>query len=297
MTLLQLMYFVEVSNSGSTLKAAQCLNVSQSTISSAIKALESELDIVLFNRTPKGMLLNDAGTHFLCHAKSILEEAENTVSDMKRYQKGRNSIRLGMTSVVCLSYWPDLSIALKQYVPGVGFEVVNDTTSALTNMLSKNVIDGMIAPFVGEPDETCSTFHSIYLKSNSTQSIAMSIKHPLAKEASLTYEQIACFPLIGYKGDDGKICELRREFANIGLELNYVQRCDQLATLIHLVRRNCGIAYLTPYITKDYPDLISVPIQGAHPRKLYLLWAKSNAPSALPKKVIHTITDFFASSC
>ena len=65
MTLLQMQYFTEVCKTGSTLKASQSLNVSQSTISSSIKALEDELNVLLFQRTSKGMVPNAAGTFFL----------------------------------------------------------------------------------------------------------------------------------------------------------------------------------------------------------------------------------------
>ena len=55
MTLLQMQYFMEVCRCGSTLKAAQAANVSQSTISMAIRALEKELSIPLFDRSSKGL--------------------------------------------------------------------------------------------------------------------------------------------------------------------------------------------------------------------------------------------------
>ena len=53
MTLLQMQYFTEVCKTGSTLKASQSLNVSQSTISSSIKALEDELNVLYFSEPPK----------------------------------------------------------------------------------------------------------------------------------------------------------------------------------------------------------------------------------------------------
>lgn len=64
MTFLQIQYFIEVCRTGSTLKASQALNVSQSTISSAIKTLEDELGAALFDRTSKGMTPNAAGRLF-----------------------------------------------------------------------------------------------------------------------------------------------------------------------------------------------------------------------------------------
>lgn len=55
MTLLQLKYFVETGYIDSTQKAEKKLNISQSTISVAIRSFEKELGVVLFHRTAKGL--------------------------------------------------------------------------------------------------------------------------------------------------------------------------------------------------------------------------------------------------
>lgn len=82
MTLLQMLYFCEVCRNGSTLKASQALNVSQSTVSTAIRTLEAELGVVLFERTSKGLLPNDAGSYFLKGSQKILRETEGLSSGM-----------------------------------------------------------------------------------------------------------------------------------------------------------------------------------------------------------------------
>ena len=76
MTLLQMQYFMEVCRCGSTLKAAQAANVSQSTISMAIRALEKELSIPLFDRSSKGLAPNAAGSFFLDQCSGILKKTE-----------------------------------------------------------------------------------------------------------------------------------------------------------------------------------------------------------------------------
>lgn len=50
MTLLQLRYFIETIHTGSTQKAAEKLNISQSAISVSIRSLEKELGLTLFNK-------------------------------------------------------------------------------------------------------------------------------------------------------------------------------------------------------------------------------------------------------
>ena len=70
MTLQQLKYLIEVANSGSMNEAAKKLYVSQPSLSSAIKELEQEFGITLFNRTNKGISLSNEGQEFLGYAKN-----------------------------------------------------------------------------------------------------------------------------------------------------------------------------------------------------------------------------------
>lgn len=61
MELYQLRTFVTVADTGNLTQAAERLFTSQPTVSAYIKALEEQLDIKLFDRTPKGMRLTDNG--------------------------------------------------------------------------------------------------------------------------------------------------------------------------------------------------------------------------------------------
>ena len=68
MTLQQLYYIIVISETGSLNKAAERLYVSQPSLSSAVKELEKEIGISIFNRTGKGVTLTADGMEFLPHA-------------------------------------------------------------------------------------------------------------------------------------------------------------------------------------------------------------------------------------
>ncbi|KHF37283.1 HTH-type transcriptional regulator GltC [Paenibacillus sp. P1XP2] len=65
MTLQQLKYVIEVANRGSMNEAAKRLFISQPSLSNAIKELETELRITIFERTNKGITLSKEGAEFL----------------------------------------------------------------------------------------------------------------------------------------------------------------------------------------------------------------------------------------
>ena len=73
MTFQQLTYVVEIAKCGSINKAAHKLLLSQSGISTAVRELEQELGIQIFNRSANGIYLTEAGAEFTRYAQQIVE--------------------------------------------------------------------------------------------------------------------------------------------------------------------------------------------------------------------------------
>lgn len=76
MTLQQLSYLLEVSHQGSINKAAGALYLSQSAVSSAIKELELELGITIFERTARGVQLTADGQELMGYVRPLLEQRD-----------------------------------------------------------------------------------------------------------------------------------------------------------------------------------------------------------------------------
>ena len=72
MSLRQLEYFVAVAEAGSVCRAASRVFVSQPPLTRQIRALEEELNAVLFERSVRGVTLTLAGQRLLAHARSVL---------------------------------------------------------------------------------------------------------------------------------------------------------------------------------------------------------------------------------
>ena len=73
MTLQQLKYVVTVAETGTITEAAGKLYISQPSLTNAIHELEREMQIVIFNRTNKGISLSKEGDIFLGYARQVLE--------------------------------------------------------------------------------------------------------------------------------------------------------------------------------------------------------------------------------
>ncbi len=76
MTLRQLKYIIKIVECGSITEAAKQLFISQPSLSTAVKELETEMGIEIFFRTTKGISLSLDGTEFLSYARQIVEQTQ-----------------------------------------------------------------------------------------------------------------------------------------------------------------------------------------------------------------------------
>lgn len=96
MTLMQLHYMITISETGSLNKAAELLYVSQPSLTSAVKELEKELGITIFNRSGRGVTLTNDGAEFLLHAKQLYSQYEDL---MERYgEHGTRKKKFGVSA-------------------------------------------------------------------------------------------------------------------------------------------------------------------------------------------------------
>lgn len=76
MTLQQLKYAVTVAECGTISAAAEKLFISQPSLTTAIRELESEMGVTIFSRTNRGVIVSREGEEFLGYARQILSQAQ-----------------------------------------------------------------------------------------------------------------------------------------------------------------------------------------------------------------------------
>lgn len=100
----QLKYFVATAETGQVSRAASALSISQSSVTSAIRELETSLGATLFLRTHHGMDLTDAGRELLSSAYEILSKVEEARTLRQRNSDTSGTIRIA-TSYTVIGYF------------------------------------------------------------------------------------------------------------------------------------------------------------------------------------------------
>jgi DNA-binding transcriptional LysR family regulator len=138
MELYQIRAFVAVAELGHLTRAAERLHVSQPALSGQIKALESRLEVKLFERAPSGMVLTAAGRQLLPRALETLAAAEDFKHEAARLSghvagvlrvgtvSDPETVRLGRVLAAAVRKHPRLELAVSHQVSGEALEGVRD---------------------------------------------------------------------------------------------------------------------------------------------------------------------------
>ncbi len=141
-TIRQLQYFITVAEQGTVSGAAQSLSISQSAVTDAIKDLEADLGVTLFERHRRGLTITHKGHQFFRHAARILAD----VSDARRSFADDNAdppgkINLGVTSLVAGYVLSDLLSRFRRAHPGVVVTAIEDNGDYLEHLLIGGELD------------------------------------------------------------------------------------------------------------------------------------------------------------
>jgi DNA-binding transcriptional LysR family regulator len=119
--------FIAVAETGSLSQAARRLRLSQPTLSRRIAALEEQLKAQLFQRTPRGLLLTDAGEQVLAGARRVEEEALAIERQAEAaHQTLTGTVRISVTEGLGSLWLPRKLAAFHASYPGVCVEVLVD---------------------------------------------------------------------------------------------------------------------------------------------------------------------------
>jgi DNA-binding transcriptional LysR family regulator len=247
-TLRQLQYFIAVAEEGTVSGAAQSLSISQSAVTEAIKELESDLGVTLFERHRRGLTITHKGHQFYRHANRILAD----VQDARRSFIGEDvappsHLSLGATSLVAGYVLSDLLARFRRAYPGVDVSAIEDNGDYLEHLLIGGELDVAVMVISNLRDRNALQAE---IFETSPYRLWLPLGHRLASAESIALADIASEPLIMLTVDEteentGKL------LSALGAKPHVAFRTRSVEAVRSLVATGAGVALL--------PDLVYRP--------------------------------------
>lgn len=265
MTLQQLKYVLMVAETGTITEAANNLYISQPSLTNAIHELEKEMNIVIFNRTNKGITLSKEGEDFLGYARQVLEQA----AILEDKYKGSN----GEKKQFCIST-QHYSFAVNAFVDLIKkygqdeydfsiretqtYEIIEDVAhmrSEIGIIFLNDFNEVVINKILKSHDLE---FHQLFV---AKPHVFISRKHPLAKNTVITNEELEEYPYMSFEqGEHNSFYFSEEIFSDYERKKNI--RVRDRATLFNLLIGLNGYTVCSGVIDKKLngKDIIAVPL-------------------------------------
>jgi len=247
-TLRQLQYFIAVAEEGTVSGAAQSLSISQSSVTEAIKELESDLGVALFERHRRGLSITHKGHQFYRHATRILADVQDARQSFAAESAAPPShLSLGVTSLVAGYVLSDLLARFRRAYPGVSVSAIEDNGDYLEHLLIGGELDVAVMVISNLRDRNALQAE---IFETSPYRLWLPLGHRLASAESIALEDIAKEPLIMLSVDEteqytGKI------LSALGTKPQVAFRTRSVEAVRSLVATGAGVALL--------PDLVYRP--------------------------------------
>jgi DNA-binding transcriptional LysR family regulator len=234
MEIRQLKAFLAIAEAKTFTAGARRVNVTQAAISMQIRQLEDEVGLPLFTRTPRRVILTEAGEYLLERARKILREHDSALAEIAEVAGAEHGrLRIGSASAMfATQQLPFIMQKLKQKFPNADLTVSSGTSQRLVDKIMHGEIDmAFISLPVDNPNITTELLFS-------DEIIAIAHpKHPLASEKFISAATLAGEKLIlGERG--GNTRRMVDEFfaaanvkPNITMELSRQEAINQMVEM------------------------------------------------------------------
>ena len=287
MELRQLEYFQMASRLRNITRAAERLRVSQPNITVAIKKLEAELGIQLFDRSQKQLALTPEGAVFLNRIELALRNIQDAVlevNDYKQLQKG--TIKIGIPPMMGAYLFPKIFSSFQKKYSHLDIYLHEEGSMSIREQLERDELDFGIIIISGAS-------HNLQLLPMTTSQIVACVPEnsPLAAKDRLTKEDIAAANVIMLKEGSFLRQTILGKLKEQSITPNIVLESNQVVTIKGLVASGVGISFLLDMVLEDAPGVKAIPLEVPLFVDVGLAWKKDRYISKAAQSFIDFCRD------
>lgn len=242
MDLKQLEYFRHVAELGSFTRASSYLSVVQPALSRQVRQLEVELGQNLFERNGRGVILTDAGTRLLEHARGILTQIGRARQDLEEQRNGDcGHFTLGLPPSLGRSMTVPLVKAFGQALPNVSLATVEGLSVYMLEWLNVGRVDCALvynAPSSPTLDLQPLLDEQLFLVAPQSTKSAKKLRK------TITLAELAEYPLVIPSRPHALRMSVENALASVDQKIRVAHEIESIPAVIDLVRQGYGYAVL-----------------------------------------------------
>lgn len=241
--------FISVAETLNFSKTAELLHMTQPAVTQHVNGLEAYYGVRLFTDRRKGMRLTEEGQLLLEYATEMYRLSRSLKIQM---QSGENRVRtylVGATMTIGGYVLPKVLGKYKLDYPMTDVKL----TVANTEKVIQQIIRGELVLGLVEGPFPIERFHSVLLRKDELI-VAVSVKHPLAKEESVSLETLLSYPLILREKGSGTREVFEKAVVSAGYEVNEMKvhmEIGNIHALVSLVESNLGATVISRDAIQD----------------------------------------------
>jgi DNA-binding transcriptional LysR family regulator len=274
----QLQTLVAVSKAHSFSKAAEDLNVTQSAISQSIKNLESKLDIKIFKRAGKSVVLTPEGEKLYLFASQFLSDLRDTLDEIRNDRNEmRGKVRIGTLTGIGKSWLATELVTHAKENPDLMMSIEMGSHQELLKEFENNLLDILVLP---EDDVPLHGEKEFFLEERSTLVFPKGFKD-FSGDKGLTLSDLETLPVILFDHDDHlffKWC--RTKFKSVPKKLNTRFIVNSHGHMLQAVYEGLGAAVVPGHVLKRSYFKDKVETLGGEYEipsgKLYIVYQKES---------------------
>ena len=286
MTLTQMNYIITISETGSLNKAAEALYISQPSLTNAVKELEKELGIIIFNRSGRGVTLTNDGTEFLMYARQIYGQYESVV---EKYSEGGSYKKKFGVSTQHYSFTSSAFVELVRAQGGQSYEFVlregktYDTIMDVRHLRSEMGVIYLCSFNEAVIRKTLRESNLVFSELFSARPhIFIGRNNPLAGRKSVSMKDLESLPCLTYEQGDQNSFYFSEEILSTLNHEKSIKVTDK-GTIIDLMTGTDGYTISSgicpSYLRGD--DIISIPLDVEEIIRIGVITHKDYRPTAL----------------
>ncbi len=242
MRLEQLQAFLWVAETGSFQEAARKCNVTQSTVSRQVQALETEVGAPLFHRSNQAKLTL-AGECLWPYARKICQAWENATQEIAEMLAGKQQeLCVAAIHSVCAAYLPPVLERFCRHYPEVKLRVTALGSDRTLKVLKDGLVDIAIVMnnrlFTTSPEMVMDVLYTEPIE------VLMAANHPLTEYEQIPWAELIRYPQVVFKDGYGMQRLVKEQFERLGAKLNAVLELNTLDAFRGVVRQGNLIALL-----------------------------------------------------